>query len=435
MANSLKSTIKNFPETPGVYLMSNAEGEVIYVGKATSLKHRVASYFAKNLVLKTQKQMREVTKIDFQETDSTVEAILLEAQLIKKFFPKFNIKEKDDKSRIYVHITREEFPRIYTLRETDLIDIKEKSSILYGPFLSNNSLQTALELIRKIIPYRSCRKMPKKKCLYGYIGLCSAVCEKLMTKEEYRQNIRMIRDFFEGKKERVLQRLNRELKEFSKKKEYEKAAKVRDRIYALEHLRQAFVIKKDTSTIFHRIEGYDVSNVSGQFATGSMVVFIDGIADKSEYRKFRIKYSSSEHVRQAQCKLRESRRNRLVSSSTLETRQARTINGANDTAMMKEIMARRFRNDWEKPDLVLVDGGRGQVNVATSVLKKLNLKIPVVGLAKGPDRKKDELITSQSLPRREITLFKQVRDEAHRFAKGYYEKLHRGSLKTKREVA
>jgi excinuclease ABC subunit C len=211
---------------------------------------------------------------------------------------------------------------------------------------------------------------------------------------DYRKNIRLVRDFFEGKKARVLSSLSKELKASAKKLEFERAAKVRDQIYALNHLKEMFIISRDNpTTVFSRIEGYDISNISGVYAVGSMVVFIDGISEKSEYRKFKIKW----------------------------------VKGANDTAMMKEILIRRFRNDWPHPDLILVDGGRGQVNAATDVLKNLKLNIPVIGLAKGPDRKKDEVITNQVLPRKDIVIFKQVRDEAHRFAKGYYEKLHRRS--------
>ena len=390
----LRQIIKNFPETPGIYLMKNAEGKIIYVGKATSLKLRIMSYFNRSLSVKTHSQMSEVADIDFIETESTVEAILLESQLIKKYNPRFNVKEKDDKSKIYVHITKEKFPRIYTLRETDLINISGKNPILYGPFISAASLDLALEFIRKIIPYRSCKVISRKKCLYGFIGLCDAPCENLILQNDYKRNIQFVRDFFEGKKSRIFSSLRRELDKLSRAREYEKAAVVRDRIYALEHLKQIFAIKRDFQTKFDRVEGYDISNISGAHATGSMVVFIDGMPEKSEYRKFKIK----------------------------------NIKGANDTGMFSQILARRFKNDWDLPNLILVDGGKGQVSAAVGVLKKIDLNIPVVGLAKGPDRKKDELITSRVIPRGEIELFKRVRDEAHRFAHGYYEKLHRKSL-------
>jgi excinuclease ABC subunit C len=389
----LREQIKNFPDSPGVYLMRDENRVIIYVGKATSLKERVRSYFASDLLEKTRKQMLEVTSIEYQKTDSALEALFLESALIKKYAPKYNIRERDDKSKMYVHITREEYPRIELVRETDLHELA-KSPILYGPFLSSKSVSDALELIRKIVPFRSCRSLPSKKCLYGYIGLCDAPCIGKIESMQYRKNIRLVRDFFEGKKARVLSSLKKELEASAKKLEFERAAKVRDQIYALNHLKEMFMISRDNpTTVFSRIEGYDISNISGVYAVGSMVVFIDGISEKSEYRKFKIKW----------------------------------VKGANDTAMMKEILIRRFRNDWPHPDLVLVDGGHGQVNAATDVLKNLKLNIPVIGLAKGPDRKKDEVVTNQVLPRKDIVIFKQVRDEAHRFAKGYYEKLHRKS--------
>lgn len=390
----LREKIKKFPDSPGVYLMRNALGEVVYVGKATSLKERVGSYFLSNLSAKTRLQMNEVTDIEFLETDSALEALLLEPRLIRKYSPKYNIREKDDKSKIYVHITKEEFPRIELIRETDLPQI-DKSPLLYGPFLSTKSVSDALDMIRKIIPYRSCKNMPKRRCLYGNIGLCDAPCDGGISPEEYKNNVRKIRDFFEGKKARVLSSLKKQMTQSSKKQNFEKAAQKRDQIFALEHIKQMFVISRDDhETVFRRIEGYDISNISGVFATGSMVVFADGVAEKSEYRKFKIKW----------------------------------IKGANDTAMLQEVLIRRFSNNWPHPDLILIDGGRGQVNAATKIIKQLGLNIPIVGLAKGPDRKKDELITSALLPRRDIILFKQVRDEAHRFAKGYYEKLHRKSV-------
>lgn len=390
----LINEVNFFPDSPGVYMMKDASGVIIYIGKATSLRERVRSYFSSDVPLKTRRQMNEVCKIEYQETESALEALLLESRLIRKHSPKYNIKEKDDKSRTYVHLTREKFPRVELVRETDLSRL-EKSPAIYGPFVSTRSVAQALEIIRKIVPYRSCKKLPKKSCLYGAIGLCDAPCVDNISQTEYRKNIRQFKDFFEGKKSRVLNKLRREMLFASKNQNYELAAKVRDRLFSLEHIKQMFVISKDdTSTVFHRIEGYDISNISGLYAVGSMVVFIDGLSEKSEYRKFRIKL----------------------------------VEGSNDTAMIREVLSRRFRkreNQWPSPDLILVDGGRGQVNVATSVIRSYDLNIPIVGLAKGPDRKKDELVTSSLLPRNEIDLFKQVRDEAHRFAKNYYQKIHR----------
>jgi len=391
MVETLKQKVKKFPDSPGVYLMKNGVGDVIYVGKAVSLRERVRSYFSANLPIKTIRQMEQVSDIEYIKTDSGIEALLLEPKLVKKYSPKYNIDLKDDKSRTYIYFSHESFSRISILRETQLHELKEKNPLIYGPFQSAGQIGQALEQIRKIVPFRSCKVIPKKRCLYGYLGLCEMPCEDRISEKDYRKRIRQVRDFFEGKKSRVILGLRKELKLASKMLAFEVAAKIRDRIFAIEHLRQIFALKNTVNgTIFQRIEGYDISNISGEYATGSMVVFINGESEKSEYRKFRIK----------------------------------SVSGANDIAMIKEVLRRRFKNDWERPDLILIDGGRGQVSAVVEILKELKLDVPVVGLAKGPDRKKDELITSQISPRDEIQVFKQVRDEAHRFAKGYYQKLH-----------
>ncbi len=395
-----KGKLLNLPSKSGVYLMKDLTGKVIYIGKATSLKERIKSYFNNQISLKTKKQMSEVAQIETIETDSALEALFLESALIKKHSPKYNIKEKDDKSKLYVYFTKEDFPTVTIIRATDLHFIKEKNPVLYGPYTSSKSISDALELIRKIIPFRTCKKLPGRKCLYGFIGLCDAPCEGGISRNEYRKSIKQVRKFFEGKKAVVISGLKKELKAASQDQAYEKAAKIRDKIYALEHLEKMFMLSKDdTSSIYNRIEGYDISNIFGEYAVGSMVVFRNGISDKSEYRKFKIK----------------------------------DVKGANDIAMIKEVMRRRYsgqHKDWPLPDLIIIDGGRGQVNATVSILVNNNLDIPVVGIAKGPDRKRDEIITSRVVPREEVSLFKQVRDEAHRFARGYYEKLHRKVIKT-----
>ena len=394
----LKDRVSKAPNSPGVYLMKSVTGNVVYVGKATSLKERLRSYLASDLPLKTQKQMLEVMDVEVIKTTSPIEALFLESKLIKKYSPKFNIKEKDDKSRLYVYFTKEEFPAIKMMRETDLAMIKEKRPVLYGPYSSSKSVSDAIELIRRVFPFRTCRILPGKKCLYGYLGLCSVPCEGLISEEDYLQNIKSIKKYFEGQRPQIIKQLEKQQQRYSRDLKYEEAAKKRNQITALRHLSEMFVLSRDDRvSIFRRIEGYDISNISGQYAVGSMVVFTQGLSDKSEYRKFKIK----------------------------------SVHEANDIAMMKEVLSRRFsaRNrSWPKPDLIIIDGGRGQVNAAISVLKENNLEVPVIGIAKGKDRKRDEIITSKVLPRQEIALFKQVRDEAHRFAKGYYKKIHRRQI-------
>lgn len=375
--------------------MKDAQASVIYVGKATSLKERVRSYFAKNLPIKTDVQMKDVTDIEFIECESELEALVLESRLIKKYSPKYNIREKDDKSRAYIYITDEPFARVRIIRETDLVLEKIVKKNLFGPFGSAKIVGEALELIRKVVPFRSCSKMPKKKCLYGHIGLCPAPCESGVSHEEYRILLGEVKDFLAGRKKNVLRKLKSELARHSKLLEYEKAANVRDRIFALEHLKRVYMTSDNIVSIYDRIEGYDISNVSGEFATGSMVVFTNGVSEKSEYRKFKIK----------------------------------TVQGANDVEMLKEVLHRRLKNAWPKPDLMIIDGGKAQVNAALSVLRSLKIDdIALIGIAKGPDRKKDEIVSAQIFPRSEIALVKQVRDEAHRFARGYYQKLHRKNL-------
>jgi excinuclease ABC subunit C len=392
---NLAEKIKDFPDSPGVYTMKDAQASVVYVGKTTSLKERVRSYFAKNLPIKTDVQMKDVADIEFIECESELEALVLESRLIKKYSPKYNIKEKDDKSRAYIYITDEPFGRVKIIRETDLALERIVKKNLFGPFGSAKIVGEALELIRKIIPFRSCSKMPKKKCLYGHIGLCPAPCESRISPEEYKTLIGEVKDFLTGRKKKVLSRLKSELVQYSKLLEYEQAANVRDRIFALEHLKRVYMTSDNIISIYDRIEGYDISNVSGEFATGSMVVFTGGVSEKSEYRKFKIK----------------------------------SVEGVNDVAMLKEVLRRRLKNSWPKPDLIVVDGGRSQVNAALSVLRSLSIdNIALIGIAKGPDRKKDEIISAQIFPRSEIALIKQVRDEAHRFARGYYRKLHRKNL-------
>jgi excinuclease ABC subunit C len=392
---NLVEKVKDFPDSPGVYIMRDAKASVIYVGKATSLKERVRSYFAKNLSIKTDVQMRDVIDIEYIECESELEALVLESRMIKKYFPKYNIRENDDKSRAYIYITDEPFGWVKIIRETDLALESIVKKNLFGPFGSAKIVGEALELIRKIVPFRSCAKMPKKKCLYGHIGLCPAPCESKISPEAYKILIGEVKDFLTGRKKKVLRKLKSELVRYSRLLEYEQAANVRDRIFALEHLKRVYMKSDNIISIYDRIEGYDISNNSGKFATGSMVVFINGISEKSEYRKFKIK----------------------------------TVEGANDVAMLKEVLRRRLRNKWLKPDLIVVDGGRSQVNAALSVLRSLSIdNIALIGIAKGLDRKKDEIISAQTFPRSEITLLKQVRDEAHRFARGYYRKLHRKNL-------
>jgi len=388
--------------------MCDKKGEIIYVGKATSLKSRVGSYFAKAHDDKTARLVQDIRQIDYRVTDSVLEALILEANLIKEYQPKYNIRAKDDKSFLYLVITNEEFPRPQLIRGLELKKQKTKDfKAVFGPYLSARSLRAALDLIRKIIPYSTCEPGQKRACFNYQIGKCPGVCINKISKKDYNKIIKNLILFFQGKKMRVINNLKEQMKELSARQKYEEAAKVRNQIKALEHIQDIALLKREEPTIavglegekviniYGRIEGYDISMISGKHAVGSMVVFENGEPVKKEYRKFKIK----------------------------------TIKGTNDTGMLKEVLTRRFKNKWPHPDIILVDGGQGQVNAALAVLKERKINLPVVGIAKGITRKKDEFIYNRQDPelKRIVKNFEEifirVRDEAHRFAIKYHRQL------------
>ncbi len=414
--------VKRLPNTPGVYLMKNAKGEVIYVGKAGSLKKRVSSYFIKAHDAKTEALVSHIASIDCKKTDSVLEATFKEAELIKKYQPKFNIDQKDDKSFIYVVVTKETYPRVLMARGRELDgsgsrfrgNDKMTYRAVFGPFTTAKLLQSLLKLVRQMIPFSSCkppasrnfaknaRKVNAKPCFYYHLGLCPGVCIGAIPNREYQKIIKNFILFFSGKRKRVIANLVREMKRLGKEERFESAARIRNQLHNLEHIQDAALLQAQEAAIpFHRIEGYDISNIGGKYAVGSMVVFTGGKPDKAEYRKFKIK----------------------------------TVRGANDVAMIKEVLRRRFTHkEWQKPDLIFIDGGAAQVNAGDELLGSQNLSIPVIGIAKGPSRKKVKIIFGvAALPLKKIislhrnTLIK-VRDEAHRFAIAYHRMLRAKSL-------
>ena len=388
--------VKKFPDSPGVYIMRDVAGRELYIGKASSLRRRVISYFQRPQEARIEKMLTQVDKIETKGTDSVLEALLLENELIKKIQPKYNIKLKDDKTYLGIFITKEEWPRVMPARITE----KLPAGDFYGPYAGSNDVREALQIIRKIFPFRyACEPNSGKACFEYHMGLCPGVCAGKVDHKEYLSTIKQIRLFMNGKKKSVIKEIEKQMKISAKNLEYEKAAKLRDRVFALRHISDAAIITEadinPMNDIPPRIEAYDVSNIAGEFAVGSMVVFTEGLIDKSNYRKFKIK----------------------------------SVKGANDVAMMQEVLKRRFTHDeWASPDLILVDGGRPQINAVEEVLIGLKKDIPVIGIAKGPDRKKDEIIASKKIPTDKRLLLK-IRDEAHRFAITYYRTLHRKSLR------
>jgi excinuclease ABC subunit C len=398
------------PSVPGVYLMKDKKGTVLYVGKAVSLKRRVRQHFERPHGPHIPEMTRQVAEIDYVEKPTALEALILEANLIKHYWPKYNVLQKDNKSFMYLAITDEEFPRPLLVRGTDLDDdTAKKYKVVFGPYTSSRSLKAALDLVRKAFPWSNCIPGQKRACFYHHLKLCPGVCIGVADKKAYQKTIRDLIKFFEGKKEDIIKGFTREMKKASKEKRYEEAASLRNKIFFLEHIQDVAVLKRDDEMVdrikpgegmavnlFGRIEGYDISHVSGTAQVASMVVFENGAPAKAEYRKFRI----------------------------------RTVEGSNDVASIRETLMRRLKHrEWRKPDLILIDGGLPQVHAAEEVLHHLHVQIPVVGIAKGKERKRNDIICSRvsvelcDLCVQYVDLLAQVRDEAHRFAITYHRKV------------
>jgi len=419
LKDSLKDQLKNLAEGPGVYQFLNEKGEVLYVGKASNLKERVASYFRKGGELRPQVLaiLPEVSEVKTLPTTSEIEAILLEASLIKKLHPKANIVQRDDKSFLVLAITKERFPQVLFFREKELkgkgLDLEES----FGPFPSGQLIRKAIRMIRKIISFRDCSaskfRLYQKKgrpCLYGFLKVCPAPCVGRISEKDYQEKIALLKKFLAGKNLEVALELERKMKESVQREDFEEAAELRNRLQALsELLKTAFLSPRED--LPKRIEGFDISNISGSLAVGSMVVFYGSTPQSDFYRRFKIK----------------------------------TVARPNDLEMLKEVLRRRLgeslkeESAWPKPDLWIIDGGKNQLRIASSVRDSFSLSFPIIAIAKGPTRKKADLYYSQEdalKMQKEITgdfsllerLARRVRDEAHRFALNYHRKLRSQQL-------
>ncbi|MEX2436927.1 MAG: GIY-YIG nuclease family protein [Candidatus Paceibacterota bacterium] len=413
---------KNIPEVPGVYIMKDKKDSILYIGKAVNLKKRVSSYFKRPHDSRIELMVQKIYKIDYKETPSALEALILESDLIKKNLPPFNIKEKDDKSFLWVKITNKEtFPRVLLARGTEKeVEGTSRKFSWFGPFTNASDIKSALKIIRKIFPYSTHsekdvkepaglprrfaprndnKKTSSRGCTYYQIGLCPGTCIGSISKEDYKKNIRGIKEILKGKRKGLIKRLQREMKQASDSLEFEKASLIKKKVFALSHIQDVSLISqpevgalgsKNKKTIL-RVEGYDISNISGTSSVGSMVVLENDKLNVSQYRKFKIN----------------------------------TIKQQDDVGMMKEVLRRRLKHEeWRFPDLILVDGGKGQVNGAREVLEEGGFDWPVIGIAKGKKRKKNEFIGKAPNWVSENNLIK-LRDEAHRFAQKYHKELRK----------
>jgi len=424
----LVEKIKKFPDSPGVYIMRNGGGEIIYIGKAQSLRKRVSSYFKRdiNFSPRLNSLISQVDKIEYLTTPSEEEALILECDLIKRHHPRYNISLRDDKKYPFLKVTvKENYPRVFITRT-----IKKDGARYFGPYPFVLPLRHTLRLIKKVFPIRSCRrgiiKRRKRPCLYFQLGECLGPCQGKVSKGDYRQAVRELCRFLEGKKAEIINDLGEKMETFSQERQYEKAAKIRDQIktlqrvifmteiipkynqlpvknenqLALEELRNILELKQTPEFV----QCLDISNIRGEEAVGAVVSFQNGYPDKNNYRRFKI----------------------------------RMVKKIDDYTMIEEVLDRHLQNILGKksklPDLIVIDGGKGHLNKALNTLQNLKIKdIPVLALAKEfeqiyfPGQSKPLCLPVNSPS---LSLLKHLRDEAHRFAHAYFSKLRKKKIST-----
>lgn len=407
------------PHKSGVYQFKDKKGHILYVGKAIDLYARVASYFNGGGNVKTTILVDKIASVETIVVESELEALILEANLIKKYLPPFNVRLTDDKDYLYIGLTKEDFPKVLTIRKQDLLKMKK----YWGPFPSSKTVRNTLKQLRRVFPW--CSNPPKstmqpprlqakyKGCFYYHLGLCPGACLDLISIKDYRRIINRFSKFLEGKKQELIEELTLEMTNNSKNEQFEKAGRFKKIIdgisyltqtnrvssylenpnfleqeqkLALEQLKKDLRLKKAPD----RIEGYDISNIQGKEAVGSMVVVTQGEIDKSQYRRFKIRISGK----------------------------------PNDVGMHREMIRRRLKHqEWPLPDLIIIDGGRGQARGAQLEISKL--QIPLFGLAKKMEWLYPPEGEVVKLPKKSLSLrlLQRLRDEAHRFAITYHRKL------------
>jgi excinuclease ABC subunit C len=401
---------KKLPDTPGVYFFLGARKKMLYIGKATSLKNRVRSYFTDDIKEKRsemiEKMVQEALTIEHTATDSVLEALILETNLIRTHKPHYNTRSKDDKSYNHLIITNEEFPRVLVVRGKDITEQFDEGEIKYefGPFPSGTLFREALKIVRKLFQFYNTKrslKEEKSKLLRGKIDFNRQIglYPSEENKEEYARTIRHIKLFFEGKKHQIIKELEKEMMRLAKQEKFEEANVLKKRIFALTHIQDIALIKSD-SRVYRdakrvRIEAYDIAHMDGQDMVGVMTVFESGQPAKDEYRKFKIK----------------------------------TLSDANDPAALKEIIGRRLLHpEWPMPQIIVVDGATAQKNAAEAVLRLNKMVIPVVAVVKDDRHKPIRLIGQKDLLEQHKEAILHANAESHRFAITYH-RLKRDKIK------
>lgn len=365
------------PDKPGVYIFLDGKGGILYVGRATFLKRRVASYFRKDIDPRIREMVSLAVKIRHYVTETVLESFILEANLIKKHWPKYNVREKDDRSFVYIVIAKADYPKPIVVRGKELRNFPSGSADIFGPYKSLRIAKEILKIARRIFPYGTCKPNQGKPCFHYQIGLCPGICIGTVSKEDYQKNINNLILFLSGEKKRLIKKL---MKENPQKAEN------------LKHIRDAsLLIREDDNVVtegkLNRLEAYDISHFAGKETFGAMAVFNNGVENKEEYRLFKIKKAPPN----------------------------------DDLASLKEMMERRFKHlEWPFPDLIVVDGGRPQVLAVSRVLRENNIKTPMLGISK---LQNDKLVfplgtkkSFQELAEASKNILLRARNEAHRFA-------------------
>jgi excinuclease ABC subunit C len=427
--------IKKLPESSGIYLFKKGK-KILYIGKATSLRDRVRSYFSNDLIVSRGPRLvimlEEANSISFKSTPSVLEAIILEANEIKKHQPTYNSLEKDDKSYNYVVITDEKFPRVLIQRGRELkfgLPAQIEKQFVAGPFPNGGQLKEALKIVRKIFPFRDkcapfdniyssilqntridraklkIKNQVPRPCFNYQIGLCPGVCIGEISARDYQKTINNIELFFSGQTSKVKKSLQTEMKFLAKERKFERAEKIKRTLFALDHIRDVSLIKNEQLTTNNlqlksnfRIEAYDIAHISGSGTVGVMVVSENDELNKNEYRKFKIRGEGKVTV--------------------------------DDTKNLKELLTRRFgHSEWQLPGLIVIDGGIAQNNAAKEALKALNLNIEVVSVVKDSRHNAREIIGVKSTVDSHKKAILLLNLEAHRFSIAYHRKLMNKRIK------
>lgn len=417
MNDALKQKLKTLPSSPGVYFHKNAEGEIIYVGKAAVLKNRVRQYFQKSVKdPKTEALVREIYDTDWIVVDTEMDALFLESEMIKRYMPKWNILLRDDKTVSYVRVSMQDEVPYVSFTRTPMDD----KATYVGPFYGKLSVEKAVRSLRRVFPYYT-KPYTGRKTLDTDLGLTPGIEVGRTTPQDYKRNLRKLIRYLEGGRDKLLRELEKTMRDAASKGEYELAAEARDQLFGLKELRKKIVfsdkefmdISSDQALAQlqrilglekppRRIEGYDISHQSGDNTVGSMVVFINGASARSEYRKFKVRTSRND-----------------------------------DLKSMREVISRRIKHkEWDYPDLIILDGGATQVGAILPLVAPLG--IPVIGRDKSGDHSKSagvklviphhsdmlELPSGSHIAR----LIARIDEEAHRFAITYHTLLKRKSM-------